>query len=251
MTVLCYHAVQPGWQAPMSMEPDMFASHMGWLARHRRVVPLETAVGSLDRHGRLPGRAVALTFDDGFRSVHQHALEVLTRHGLPVTVFLVAATLGEGGHDVDWVDRPPDSPLETLTVDQIHEMQSLGVSFQSHSLAHRDLTQLSYDECVRDLTSSRELLESVLDSHVRLLAYPRGRHSAAVRAAAEAAGYTHAFTLPEGREPSGPYALPRVGIYHDNSVSRLRMKSNRSYVPLRTSPMATRLGRALAGARHG
>jgi len=246
MTVLCYHAVQPGWQAPMSMEPDMFASHMGWLARHRRVVPLDTAVGSLDRHGRLPGRAVALTFDDGFRSVHQHALEVLTRHGLPVTVFLVAATLGEGGHDVDWVDRPPDSPLETLTVDQIHEMQSLGVSFQSHSLAHRDLTQLAYDECVRDLTSSRELLESVLDSHVRLLAYPRGRHSAAVRAAAEAAGYTHAFTLPERREPSGPYALPRVGIYHQNTVARLRLKCAPAYLPARTSRGAALVRRASA-----
>jgi peptidoglycan/xylan/chitin deacetylase (PgdA/CDA1 family) len=125
-------------------------------------------------------------------------------------------------------------------------MQSAGVSFQSHSLVHLDLTRLSYDECVRDLRSSRELLESVLGAPVQLLAYPRGRHNPDVRAAAEAAGYTHAFTLPERREPSGPYAIPRVGVYHRNTVGRLRLKCAPGYLAARTSYAAHLLRRAPA-----
>ena len=234
MTILCYHAVEPGWTAPMSLEPADLASHCAWLARRKTVVPLQQAVDRLDRSGRLPRGLTALTFDDGFSSVHQHAWPQLSRHGLPATVFLVAQTLTPSGRPVDWVDRPPAHPLRTLTLDQVREMQATGVSFESHSYAHTDLTTLSFADCVQDLRTSRELLESLLGHPVRLLAYPRGRHDEGVRSAARRAGYTHAFTLPERREPVGPYAVPRVGLYYGNGVRALRLKSARPYLRLRT-----------------
>lgn len=220
----------------MCMDPVAFGQHCAWLAERRTVVPLHEAVGRLDRWGRLPGGIVALTFDDGFSSLYDHALPVLSRHGLPATAFLVAQTLTTSGQVVDWVDKPPADKLTTLDVDQIREMQSAGFRFESHSYSHADLAQLSFDDCVRDLRESRELLESLLGHPVRLLAYPRGRHNRAVRAAAARAGYSHAFTLPEGPEASGPYSVPRVGIYHDNGVTQLRLKSSRPYLRLRTGP---------------
>ena len=238
MTILCYHAVQPGWTAPMSMDPAGFAEHGAWLARRRTVVPLREALPRLDRTGRLPAGQVVLTFDDGFSTVHDHALPVLTRHRLPATVFLVAQTLTDSGKEVDWVDHPPAARLTTLDLEQVRELQRAGVAFESHSWSHRDLTGLTFEDCVRDLRDSRELLESLLGHPVRLLAYPRGRHNDAVRAAAQRAGYTHAFTLPDRREPVGPYSLPRVGVYHGNGVGHLRIKSARPYLPLRTGPGA-------------
>jgi peptidoglycan/xylan/chitin deacetylase (PgdA/CDA1 family) len=113
-------------------------------------------------------------------------------------------------------------------------MQSGGVTFESHSLCHADLTGMSYDECVRDLATSRDLLSSILGREVRMLAYPRGRHNGVVRSAARRAGYTHAFTLPETREPVGPLAIPRVGIYRGNGMTRVRLKSAGPYLRLRT-----------------
>lgn len=252
MSVLCYHAVQPNWTAPMSMEPALFARHAAWLARRRAVMPLQDAVSRLDRSGRLPGGLMSLTFDDGFDSLYDHVMPVLTRHGLPATVFLVAQTLTGAGQAVDWVDNPPRDGLATLEVDQVLEMQSAGIRFESHSYSHVDLTRLSLDDCVRDLRDSRELLESLLGRPVRLLAYPRGRHNAAVRTAAERAGYSHAFTLPEQREPEGPYSVPRVGLYHGNSVANLRIKSTRPYLPLRTGQayqITQRVQRMTRGAR--
>jgi peptidoglycan/xylan/chitin deacetylase (PgdA/CDA1 family) len=236
MTILCYHAVQPGWTAPMSMEPAAFAAHMAWLARRRTVVGLRRAMAEAGPAGTLPRGQVALTFDDGFASVHEHALPVLQRHRLPATVFLVARTLIEADPVVDWVDHPPREPLRTLTVEQVRELQAQGIEFESHSRGHLDLTRLSFEDCVADLRESREVLESVLGHPVRMLAYPRGRHSADVRKAAERAGYTHAFSLPERHEEVGPYAIPRVGIYHDNSVRHLALKTTRPYLALKTSP---------------
>ena len=198
------------------------------------MVPLQEAVHRLDATGRLPRGLAALTFDDGFSSLHEHGFPVLARHRLPATVFLVAETLTAAGRPVDWVDTAPAEQLTTLTIEQVREMQDAGIRFESHSFSHLDLTSLSFEDCVRDLTDSRELLETLLGRPVRLLAYPRGRHNASVRAAAERAGYSHAFTLPEGREPVGPYAVPRVGLFYGNDLRHLRVKSARSYLRLRT-----------------
>jgi len=221
--------------------PEALAEQCTWLTRHKTVLPLQDAVARLDRTGRLPRGTTALTFDDGFASLHEHALPVLQRLRLPWTVFLVAQTLTPGGQRVDWVDTPPDHELATLTLDQVRQMQAAGVSFESHSYSHADLTTLSYDDCVRDLRESRELLEDLLGRPVRLLAYPRGRHNEDVRTAARRAGYSHAFSLPETREPSGPYAVPRVGVHHGNGLAHLRIKSARPYVNLRTGA-AYRIG---------
>jgi peptidoglycan/xylan/chitin deacetylase (PgdA/CDA1 family) len=242
MTILCYHAVQPGWASPMAVEPEAFAEHCAWLANRRTVVPLGEAVTRLDRSCRLPRGMAALTFDDGFSGLQEHALPALTRYAIPAAVFLVAQTLAPPGKAVDWVDTAPVEELTTLSVDQVHEMQSAGVQFESHSYAHADLTRLSFEDCVRDLRTSRELLESLLRRPVRFLAYPRGRHNEAVRAAARRAGYSHAFTLPESREAPGPYAVPRVGIFRGNGVRDLRIKSARPYLGVRTGP-AYRLAR--------
>jgi peptidoglycan/xylan/chitin deacetylase (PgdA/CDA1 family) len=235
MTVLCYHAVQERWDSPMAMDPDAFTEHAEWLVRRTSVVSLQSAVQHLDHRARLPRGTTALTFDDGFDGLHPHVTPVLRRLGIPATVFLVAETLTDSGRPVDWVDTPPTFPLDTLTTDHVREMQASGVSFESHSYSHLDLTRLSFEQCVDDLTRSRELLESLLERPVRLLAYPRGRHNATVRAAARRAGYTHAFTLPEGPEVPGPFAVPRVGVHRGNGAAHLRLKTARSYLDVRTS----------------
>jgi peptidoglycan/xylan/chitin deacetylase (PgdA/CDA1 family) len=186
---------------------------------------------------------VAITFDDGFSGVLAHALPVLREYGLPATVFLVAQTLTDQGLDAHWVRTPPPWPITTLTRDQVLEMQGMGVDFQSHSWAHLDLVELDHDACVEDLRRSKDLLEEVLGSKVSHLAYPRGLHDVKVRRAAQRAGYSHAYSLPEKREPSGPYAVPRVGINRGNGVPVLAVKSARFYLTLRHGPLGAAVRR--------
>lgn len=232
MSILCYHSLDPGWASPLAVPPGVFATHAAWLARSREVVSAERAAAAMTWRGTLPGKMSALTFDDGYADLYEHALPVLERHRLPATVFLVAATLSEG-KAVDWVDDPPAHELRTLTADQVLAMQAAGVRFGSHSHAHLDLRTLSYEDCVADLKESRQTLEDVLHRPVTLLAYPRGRHSPDVRRAAAAAGYEAAFSLPEGAEEVSRYSVPRAGVYAHNGTTVLRLKTMRSYVPAR------------------
>jgi peptidoglycan/xylan/chitin deacetylase (PgdA/CDA1 family) len=253
MTILCYHSVEPDWNSPLAVRPEEFRRQAAWLRRRRQVLPVRDALPRLNRRGRLPGGTAALTFDDGFAGLYEHVLPVLVREKLPATVFLVAQTLAPGGRPVDWVDTPGTRPLTTLGLEQVLEMQDAGVDFQSHSWAHHDLTRLSREECVRDLRDSRELLSDLLGRPVTHLAYPRGRHDAGVREAAAAAGYTHAFALPETAEQPGPFAVPRVGIYRGNGQLVVRVKAARPYLRVRTAgPVARQSGRVrrmLRGAR--
>ena len=246
MSILCYHAVDPAWRSPLAISPDVFAQQCAWLGRHRRVASLTEVVGGMNGSARLPRGVSVLTFDDGFAGVHTHAFPLLLRHRLPATMFLVAQTLTAAGRPVDWVDDPPPdpaqegegtatSPLRTLTKDQVLEMQAAGINFGSHSYAHHDLTTLSEGECERDLRASREALEDLLARPVRLLAYPRGRHNERVRRSAARAGFSYAFSLPEGPEPNGPHAIPRVGVWAHDRPASLRLKTADWYVRVRTS----------------
>lgn len=110
-----------------------------------------------------------------------------------------------------------------------------GVNIASHSLAHHDLRTLGADECLRDLVESREILEDLLGDHTTTLAYPKGDHDAAVRSAAERAGYRAAFAPPEQREPVGRYSTPRVGVYPGNTSRSLWIKTRRRYLDARLS----------------
>ena len=241
MTILCYHGVELAWSSPLAIKPMDFSGHLLWLTRHRQVIDVHEGVALLDRRGRLPRGTIALTFDDGFASIAEHALPLLTRQRIPATVFLVAGTLTDPAHPVDWVDDPPAHPISTLNREQVVELSKNGIRFGSHGMTHRDLTQLTDDECVRELRQSRETIEDVVGMHVHHLAYPRGRHDSMVWRAAHRAGFTNAFSLPDQREPIGPYAVPRVGVYRGNGLWTLRLKTREQYLSVRATPLHSAL----------
>lgn len=93
LLVLGYHNVGPTWRWPMlRADPHPaanFARQMTALAKLTNIVPLDQALADIT-HGRpLPPRAVAITFDDGYRDNLTSAVPILSRLGIPATVYLV------------------------------------------------------------------------------------------------------------------------------------------------------------------
>lgn len=66
-----------------------------------KVLPLDEAAEML-MAGKLPPRAICITFDDGYRDNHDLALPLLQRHGLTATFYVASAYLNGGVifHDV-------------------------------------------------------------------------------------------------------------------------------------------------------
>lgn len=97
LSVLIFHRVLP---APDPIFPEdvwaaQFDAMLGWLKRHFNVLALDQAV-SLLKEGRLPARALAITFDDGYQDNRIIALPLLQKHGLSATFFVATGYLDGG-----------------------------------------------------------------------------------------------------------------------------------------------------------
>jgi peptidoglycan/xylan/chitin deacetylase (PgdA/CDA1 family) len=103
LCVVNYHRILDRPDPLLESEPDIaaFRWQMALLADCFNVMPLHDALDAMDA-GRLPPRTVCITFDDGYRSVHDLALPVLKERGLPATVFVTSGHVGQGNM---WNDR--------------------------------------------------------------------------------------------------------------------------------------------------
>ena len=101
--ILAYHRVNDE-DDPFfpSLPTEVFERHMAFVARAYVVLPLEELVSRMGRNA-VPRNALAVTLDDGYRDNLTHAAPVLSRYGLPATVFLATGFIGTG--DVPWFDR--------------------------------------------------------------------------------------------------------------------------------------------------
>jgi hypothetical protein len=104
---------------------------------------------------------------------------------------------------------------------------------------------------VDDLRSGRRVLEEALGEPVTTLAYPFGRHDAKVRRAAIEAGFHWAFAMAMPPRADGAFAVPRVGVYPNDDVARLRMKTHAWYGRLRASAVYPLLHTIRARLRGG
>ncbi|MBL8226610.1 MAG: polysaccharide deacetylase family protein [Chromatiales bacterium] len=103
LTVVLFHRVLPAPDPLLPDEPDVqrFAGILRWLAGTFAVMTLRDAVAALE-HGRLPRRALVITFDDGYADNATQALPALQAAGLPATFFATTRFL-DGG--LMWNDR--------------------------------------------------------------------------------------------------------------------------------------------------
>ncbi|SCX96711.1 polysaccharide deacetylase family protein [Desulfoluna spongiiphila] len=109
--VLMYHRVIPeaeaatGTQPGMYVTPETFEAHVAYLKQYFSIVSLREAL-SYSLTGERPdgGRPFCvLTFDDGWIDFYENVYPFLARSGVPATVFLPTAFIGE--HRFFWTDR--------------------------------------------------------------------------------------------------------------------------------------------------
>lgn len=213
--ILAYHSVDDQ-RARTSVSPRRFVRQMCLLrARSVRCLTVSQLLADND-----PTPAVALTFDDGFRSVHEVVLPVLNDLGYVATAFPIVAGLGKR---TAWrMDGDELPTYDLMTASQVTELATAGWEIGSHTLNHQCCVQRDADDLGRDLTESRARLQDLLAVPITGLAYPQGCHDVdACRAAADS-GYAWACTTAPGAlsATAGRYDLGRVTVGYNTSMVR-------------------------------
>ena len=210
--ILTYHSISEG-NSPLKISPALFSQQMAWLKSSTQVLSLGEVVTCLLEHRPLPQRAVALTFDDGFRNFLDSAVPVLSSYDFPATIFLPTAYCGGTNTwpgQPDWVQRE-----ELLSWPEITDLANRGFVFGAHTATHPMLPALSFAEAEHEIQGSKTEIEAHIQRSVEFFAYPFGSWNPAVRELVSkhfrAACSTGAGVI----EPDAdPFALPRVDAHY-------------------------------------
>jgi len=216
LTILTFHTLDDD-SAVISFPPALFERLIAVLRSGYQVLPLEDAAARLRLGTALPERAVAITFDDGYRTVYDVAFPILRRHGMPATVFL---TVGDPA-EASWPGTSDPARLPTLmgrpmlSWGEIREMQQGGIRFGGHTLTHPDLTKLPAELVEREMATCKAILEDALQVPAVSFAYPFGRFDVRSR---DLARRHYVCAVSDRLGFAGPgsdlHALPRLDGYY-------------------------------------
>ncbi|MEJ6002009.1 polysaccharide deacetylase family protein [Paucibacter soli] len=218
--VLCYHRVAATEADGMTLRSANFAAQLSSIeGLGCRLVPLADVVAyRLGRLASLPPRALALSIDDGHRSVHEAMAPLLLARRWPVTLFIYPSAISNARYALRW------EQLRTLADTGLFSVQS-HTYWHAHLLRERRLrTPADYQDFASvQLRRAKETLEARLGAVVSLLAWPFGLYDAGLCELARQAGYEAAFAL-GGRActlDDPVFALPRYLMVDSITPKRL------------------------------
>lgn len=228
LPILMYHAVLPidATEPVRGTVPlATFREQIGWLARRGyRALTLDEVAAALGGSGdAAPGRSVAISFDDGYRCVVEHALPVLEEFGMTAVLFVVT---GAVGRTTDWYVPKGGRAFEHADWSELESAAAHGFAIGSHSVSHLSLTGASNDAVADELGASKEAIEKRLGT-CRHFAYPFGSHSDATVAAVQRAGYATACTTEAGLNRRGQplLRLRRQAVSRTATAGRFRRRA--------------------------
>jgi len=180
LVVLMYHRVAPGAAGPLAhltVSPERFAWQMAKL-RDGGFAPQRQAdvTAWLAGRGRLPPRALVVTFDDGYADNVEHAFPVLETLRIPAVTFVVTGKMG-GRNDWDG-DAAPWPLMDSAS---IRDWARRGLEFGVHGRTHRSLPGLEDAALAEEIDGAQAKLAELVGETPTAFAYPYGDVSGRVR----------------------------------------------------------------------
>jgi peptidoglycan/xylan/chitin deacetylase (PgdA/CDA1 family) len=199
--VLLYHRI--GYtNGYLTVTPEKFAADMQILTNYGyHTIPLSLFEKFLiDGNVELPERPMLITFDDGYADNYEYAFPILQKQQMTAVFYIIAGLLGQ---------------QDRVSAEHIRTMAGGGMQFGSHTMTHRALGELPESEIRDELQTSKNILENVLSSDIRTIAYPRGSYNQETLRIAKELGYVGGLTTRNGKctRQADHFVLNRIPLF--------------------------------------
>jgi len=222
--VLMYHRFNEGDYPSTNIRLDQFDQHLEELASGKyNVMALPDIVAAMKAGKPLPDRAVAITIDDAYATIYEHAFPRLRKAGFPFTVFVATEPIDRGLKGM-------------MTWDQLRELQAAGATIGHHTVSHDHMPDIAPEKAVKEIDDATARFEKELGRRPALFAYPYGEASPALEELARAKGFEAAFGQHSGvmHASLGYFYLPRFALNESfGGIGRFRLAVNALALPVK------------------
>jgi peptidoglycan/xylan/chitin deacetylase (PgdA/CDA1 family) len=204
LSILIFHRVLPAQDPlfPNEMDAQRFDKLLALLKSCFNVISLRDGIEGL-RRGKLPSRALSITFDDGYADNAEIALPILQRHGMPATFFVATGFL-DGGRMwndtvIELVRRAPDEVDLTRAGFGVLKLGSAAARHDAIGALLGQLKYLPFEARLEQVELLRELIPVALpDDLMMRSAQVRQLHAAGM----EIGGHTVQHPILARLEPA-------------------------------------------------
>ena len=210
--VLMYHSIDYEKGNELRVPKETFEKHMEWL--HKKgfnTLTMKEYYNAISTGKQVPKKAILITFDDGYKDNYTNGLPVMKRYKMKGTIFVITSTI--------------DKSRAYINSEEIKEFHQNNFDIESHTVNHRELNHMSYEEQLSELKASKETLDKLLSKETTAICYPVGRYNEDTLKACKEAGYKLAFTTVPGfsNVDQGVYKLKRIRINASTTVEQMEL----------------------------
>lgn len=211
--IIFYHAIGND-KSKLFVTRAAFERQMRYLSErgYRSILPAEL------KNVSPKDKVFLITFDDGFKSVHDAAWPILDKYGFKATVFIATDFIGQKS---SYARLEVDRQFPLMTSDEIKELAAANWCIANHFAGHKNLTTLPSAEVKLEYKRALDALQALgLGNYKDIVAYPFNRYNTTVIDILREQGAIMAFAGGDRlyTKIENPLAMPRFGV--DNSFSK-------------------------------
>lgn len=215
--ILMYHYIReyndPGDEigVNLSVSPKTFDQQLTYLeANNYQTITFSQMIDGYRGNYKISKdkKPIIITFDDGYDDAYTKAYPILKKHNLTGVFYIITGQIGQS---------------ERMTKDQIIELDKNGMTIGGHTKSHLELDKLDPDSITKQVSESKQTLESILGHPISDFCYPAGKYNDSVISILKSSGYETAVTTKNGISDtsSNLYELPRIRVQNSTNLEKV------------------------------
>ena len=220
--VLSYHSISED-TSPISLKTKIFEKQIIFL---KKLGYVSINFNEIDPNKK---NQIIITFDDGYKDILINALPVLKFHNFKATCFFVTNHIGKNNQ---WDEKKEKFSIKKImNNNDIKKWFDSGMSVESHSHNHFDLTKLSNIDIIKELEISKKYFKDKFGIETNVFCYPFGKVNKNVYELTKKI-YKYAVTTNRSRyniNKHNPLLIPRVDMGKNMSLTKLYLKLKTIY----------------------